>query len=176
MTKLKLKKLVISNADEFAENVNRVAMLETELDETEARYTLLEQRLKARKERHTKAKDAEKTRLMKACAKFAEEHPDKVLEDGKRSGETPQATYGFRTGNPTVSAAPGCTLKGVLEALLQKSRAIQQRFLTFPAPKLNKDAIRDLMKPRMMKELGVEIVQEESFYIKPKGKDKGGAE
>lgn len=174
MAKVKLKKMEICNDDEFMATVNRVAMLETEHDAMEARYTLLEQRLKARRERCCKPLEQEKVRLLKAAAEYADAHQDTVLEKGKRSGETKQATYGFRMGNPAVAAAKGCTLKAALEALLKKGRAVRERFLIFPPAKLYKDAIREQMKPKMMQELGLEVVQEDSFYVTPKGKEKGG--
>lgn len=168
MAKIKIQPAAIVSKADFISSVNRVAMLERETQLAEARYNMLDQKLKARREKFLAAREAEKKSLLAACAAFAADNPS-MLDPGRRSAETEQARYGFRMGNPTVAAQKGFTLKSALEALRQKSKAIQKRFLSFPDPKLNKDAIRDSMPPKLLNELGLHIVQTDSFFIEPKG-------
>lgn len=177
MAKVKMKKTGISSRDEYEQKVNRAAMLDVECTEIIARYKLLEQRLKARKEVQLKARQKEQKELLAACCKYAFEHQDEVLKKGMRYGETTQARYGFQMGNYELVTLGKITWKMVAEKIAAKGKAFAARFLTVKEPDVNKVALKDAhlhgqgkdhLTAEQLAEIGCEVVQADSYYIKPK--------
>lgn len=177
MAKVKLKKNGISSREEYEQKVNRTAMLEVECSEITARYKLLQQRLKARADKRVKERQKEQKELLAACAEYAAEHQNEVLKKGMRYGETTQARYGFQLGNHELVTLSKVTWKEVIERITQKGKAWAKRFLTYKEPEVNKVALKDAhlhaegkdhVSAEELAELGCKIVQEDSFYIKPK--------
>lgn len=79
-------------------------------------------------------------------------------------------TIGFRSGNPKLKSAKGFTWKSILELVKDrmhnyirtKEEVAKDKIL---ADKDNKDI------KQLITQCGIEIVQEESFYIEPKEED-----
>lgn len=86
----------------------------------------------------------------------------------KKSLDLPRALVGFRTGQPSVKLTKGWSVSDAVDSL-QRLRDGDQ-FITQAKPTLNKPAIlsqREAMGGVFAK-CGIEIVQEERFFIEPK--------
>lgn len=86
----------------------------------------------------------------------------------KKSLDLPRALVGFRTGQPTVKITKGWSVADAVESLLRRTDGSQ--FVSQAKPTLNKPAIlaqREAMAG-VFETCGVEIVQEERFFIEPK--------
>ena len=102
--------------------------------------------------------------------KFAEENHDLYFGGEKKSMNLLHGIIGFRLGNPKLKSAKGFTWKSILELVKDrmhdyirtKEEVAKDKIL---ADKDNKD-IKELIN-----QCGIEIVQEESFYIEPKEED-----
>jgi phage host-nuclease inhibitor protein Gam len=101
---------------------------------------------------------------------FAEENHDLYFGGEKKSMNLLHGTIGFRLGNPKLKSAKGFTWTSILELVKDrmhnyirtKEEVAKDKIL---ADKDNKD-IKELIT-----QCGIEIVQEESFYIEPKEED-----
>jgi phage host-nuclease inhibitor protein Gam len=117
--------------------------------------------------------DQKKTKIEEikfSLQKFAEENKNIYFCGEKKSMNLLHGTIGFRLGNPKLKSAKGFTWKSILELVKDrmhnyirtKEEVAKDKIL---ADKDNKD-IKELIT-----QCGIEIVQEESFYIEPKEED-----
>ncbi|MGL6022847.1 MAG: host-nuclease inhibitor Gam family protein [Chitinophagaceae bacterium] len=89
---------------------------------------------------------------------YCEEHPELFVK--KKSYETAFGTLGFRTGTPKLKTLKGFTWGSVLElckrampSYIRTSEEVAKDLLLFDREKVN------------LAEIGVEVVQEESFFV-----------
>lgn len=106
----------------------------------------------------------EKFELVKVyCTENKEE-----LFTKKRSAETAHGTVGFRTGTPKLKTKKGFTWMSVLELL--KTKKLKQYIRV--KEEVDKDLFlvnrKDNKVIQLMPEVGVEVVQEETFFIELK--------
>jgi phage host-nuclease inhibitor protein Gam len=106
----------------------------------------------------------EKTELIRA---WAEANPTEF--NGLKSLDTTHAVIGWRTGQPTLKTLAGWTWDRVLE----KIKSLRDLAILYVRTKeeVNKQAIitdRELIAPEQLRDLGLKILQEESFFIEPK--------
>jgi phage host-nuclease inhibitor protein Gam len=99
--------------------------------------------------------------------KYAHEHREELLPSKKKSAETDLATFGFRTGNPTlVLLNRAWSWKKVIAELKELDGA----FLKFIVTKetVDKDAIKIRLTDGERAAIGTRIRQSEVFFIDPK--------
>jgi phage host-nuclease inhibitor protein Gam len=105
---------------------------------------------------------------LSALQAWADAHPGEFPK-GRKSIDLANGSLGYRTGTPKLKLLKKLTLKQLLERLktLGLTRYMRQIW------EVNKDAlIADRDKdPFGLKNLGVEVVQEETFYVEPKLSD-----
>lgn len=93
---------------------------------------------------------------------YAQENPE--LFDKKKSVEWTHGVFGFRTGTPKLKTLKGFTWSSVLSVI--KSL---KPFYVRTVEEVNKELLladREKLADSM-KNLGVEVVQEETFYVQP---------
>jgi phage host-nuclease inhibitor protein Gam len=104
---------------------------------------------------------------MKLAKTWAQEHPE---EFGKaKSLEMTHGIVGFRTGTPKLKTLKGWNWDRVLSSL----KELNLGYLIRKKEDVNKEAIlAEATKPRTSKEMiaafGVEVVQDETFFVEPK--------
>ena len=84
-----------------------------------------------------------------------------------RSIETVHGALGWRTGQPALKTLPGWTFDRVLEKL----RAIQAAGYIRVKEEVHKQNLlsdREALGPEKLRELGLRVVQEETFFVEPK--------
>lgn len=103
--------------------------------------------------------------------KYALAHRADVLIDGKKSGETSLAVFGFRTGQPTlVTLNRKWTWTTVIEAL--RSQSLEQFIKTKETP--DKDALKAHLADEQLASVGCRVRQTESFWVEPKLEESAG--
>lgn len=96
---------------------------------------------------------------------WAEANPGEF--SGRKSIEMVHGTVGWRTGTPKLKLLTGWTWNRVLEFL------VINKLVDFIRSKQEVDkevilANRDCIKEETLRQIGVKVVQEESFYVDPK--------
>jgi phage host-nuclease inhibitor protein Gam len=84
-----------------------------------------------------------------------------------RSIETVHGSVGWRTGQPALKTAPGWTFDRVLQTLKSAGASGYIR-VKEEVHKQNLLSDRDVLGPEKLRELGLRVVQEETFYVEPK--------
>jgi phage host-nuclease inhibitor protein Gam len=95
----------------------------------------------------------------------AEENPGWFGE--AKSLQTTHGTIGWRIGNPTLKTLSGFTWDRVLEKL---RGLIDMSTYIRTAPEVNKQALladRNTLGAEKLREVGVRVVQEETFFVEP---------
>ncbi len=169
MTKISTRTRGITSRAEFDEKVNEVAQLDVELrqlsTQMDAELQTVRDKYAARLESKGNYRDA----LFHACDSYASKHQGEVLTPGMRSGETALARYGFRLGNPTlVLLSRKHKWEGVLAAICAKGEEWVAKYITHPAPKANKDALKTGLSDEELAGLGCRIEQTDAFWLEPK--------
>lgn len=159
----RIKAPVIATRAEFLAAVDELARIEVELRQQEAERDELIQAVRDRISPFIDLLLEERTRLILSAEKYAAACRDELLPGKTKSAETPLATYGFRTGLPTLKTLKGWTWTKVLGAL----RAKRWRKLIRVKYEPNKDAIKRLPAARLA-EIGCQIEQAEAFFVEPK--------
>jgi phage host-nuclease inhibitor protein Gam len=84
-----------------------------------------------------------------------------------RSIETVHGVVGWRTGQPALKTLPGWTFDRVLQTLKAVCAAGYIR-VKEEVHKQNLLADREALGPEKLRELGLRVVQEETFFVEPK--------
>lgn len=160
---------VIKDRAEFCQTLDDIARKGVELDTLQAaKEDALQQVLTEHDPRISElAKEID--RLTKMAEQWASPRREELFPAGKKSSTTALTTYGYRLGQPTLKPAQGWTWDKVV-ALLQATRR-KAYLVTKVTP--DKEAIRLHVKPNKLAKLGMQIKQEETFYIErsTKGND-----
>ncbi|MCX8018912.1 MAG: host-nuclease inhibitor Gam family protein [Chitinophagaceae bacterium] len=138
---------------EFSQTIARLQTLEgkmnSELTSIRSKYESQIQSLQAQKE-----EAFEKLHV------FALEHPE--LFENKRSIEWTMGRFGFRMGTPKLKTRTGYKWPAVLELVEQKA----PEYIRIKK-EIDKEALIANREHLNLKELGVEVSQEDTFYVEP---------
>ena len=157
---------VVSIMPSFEATVNQIAQLQVELGtKTAARAAEVEKVLE-RYNSDIKPLEKEVERLSTMASAYAQTHWEELSKDPKiKSSETELATYGFRTGNPTVKP-----IAKVKEADLAQ-QLHDQGYDAFVCATytLNKDALLQAVRDKNPVACQLfKIVQTERFWVEAK--------
>lgn len=166
--KIKTKKAGIASREDYENQVNAWAELEARRRELEAAQDAEIAAVLKKRAAELLNITNRQDELAAACGAYAAAHADELLPAGKKSAETALATWGFKKGRAALALLDGHTWEGVLEAIKNRGRAWVNKYLTTPAPALNKNAIKDGLTPEQLAAVGCCIEQSETFYIKAK--------
>lgn len=150
----------IATQDEFEQNLNEIARLGVLLEQEEAACERECLEVASRYEQTTGDLKKRIGLLMKACESYAATRRGELFGD-RKSSETLMAVYGYRWGKPALQTLPGWTFDRVLE-LLDRSR---RRAYIVTKRTLNKDALRQHVRPEVLASLGLCITQKETFFV-----------
>jgi phage host-nuclease inhibitor protein Gam len=104
-----------------------------------------------------------RTELLRA---WAEQNPEEFAK--RKSAELETGVVGFRTGTPKLKTLPGWTFARVLERLVE----LGERLFVREKVELDKEGIiaakaRGELAGEDLRAMGVDVVQEEAFYVEP---------
>jgi phage host-nuclease inhibitor protein Gam len=119
--------------------------------------------VKSRYETQVGQLQAERDRAFDILQVYAQEHPE--LFEKRKSVEWTHGVFGFRTGTPKLKTLKGFTWASVLTLVRQLKPSYIRN-----VEELNKDlmiADREKLSDDM-KKVGVEVVQDETFFVQPK--------
>lgn len=106
-----------------------------------------------------------KEQLFEKLQHFAVKSPDSFAK--KKSLEFTHGVLGFRTGNPALKPLKGFTWKAITE-MLKTFLPDYVRTVEEPAKdKLLADRDNEDIQP-LLEKVGIQVVQDESFYVEPK--------
>lgn len=187
MTK-RLKAPSLASEAEFRALVDEIAALQAIAAEAIAKRELIVQRIQQRYAiRLQPIEDAIDAKLA-LVEKYAEEHRAELLPKDRKSAETTLATFGWRTGNRTVSAlGKKWTLSAIITAL--KVFGLSRYIRTTPelakelllaectddktvTVTVGGDPVAGFVKKQVaLADVGLKITQKETFYIEPKAEN-----
>ena len=110
--------------------------------------------------------EQQKTESFEVMQVFATEQRE-VLFSKRRSLETTHGIIGFRTGTPKVKTRRGFTWAAALELVREFLPSYIRTSEEVAKDKLLADRENEQLQPLMQK-CGIDVVQEESFYVEPK--------
>ena len=152
---------VIKDQDEFCRTLDDIARKGVELDTLQAAKETAMQQVLTEHDPKISELAREIARLTKMAEQWASPRRDELFVKGRKSGTTALHTYGYRLGQPSLKPAPGWTWDKVV-ALLKSTRR-RAYLVTKVTP--DKDAIRLHVKPHKLAKLGMQIKQDETFYV-----------
>lgn len=156
------KKKVLANISEaeYQEQLAAYAKSEAEARKINADIDLQTQKLRENHQDKLKQLQDTKETSFDVVMQYAEEHPE--LFEKRRSIETAFGIIGYRMGTPKVLNRKGFQVKAVLELIKDKF----PKFLKIKE-EINKEAILadKELTDNDVKSIGLEIVQEDTFYI-----------
>lgn len=161
----RIKANAITSRAEFDSAVDQIARLSVELRLAEASR---DEAIQTLTDLHSKG-IGEITTKLNALASSAEVYATANRKDllpaTAKSVETPLATYGFRLGQPTLALiSRKFTWAEVLTSL--KARGLRRFIRT--KYEVDKDTLKAKAPAGLLKDLGCQIVQEETFFVEPK--------
>jgi len=107
---------------------------------------------------------------MKLAQEYCDANPD--MFDGKRSIDTTHAAVGYRTGMPKLKTLRGWTWDRVLESLASLPGKMRDYIRTKPeVDKAKIIAEADDIGADCLRKFGMQLVQDETFFIDPKLED-----
>ena len=110
--------------------------------------------------------EQQKTESFEVMQVFATEQRE-VLFSKRRSLETTHGIIGFRTGTPKLKTRRGSTWAAALELVREFLPSYIRTSEEVAKDKLLADRENEQLQPLMQK-CGIDVVQEESFYVEPK--------
>lgn len=110
--------------------------------------------------------EQEKTEAFELMQVFATENREELFSK-RKSMETTHGTLGFRTGQPKLKTKKGFTWAAVLE-LLKKFGQDYIRTVEEPAKDKLLANREDEECQQVMKDCGILVAQDETFYVEPK--------
>ncbi|WP_333843562.1 host-nuclease inhibitor Gam family protein [Alistipes dispar] len=110
--------------------------------------------------------EQQKTESFEVMQVFATEQRE-VLFSKRRSLETTHGIIGFRTGTPKLKTRRGFTWAAALELVREFLPSYIRTSEEVAKDKLLADRENEQLQPLMQK-CGIDVVQEESFYVEPK--------
>ncbi|MBQ7413837.1 MAG: host-nuclease inhibitor Gam family protein [Prevotella sp.] len=181
------KKTVIANVtrDEAEQAFTDYAKAQAEVDKITASIELECAKIREKHQSRLAQLECDKQCAFDTLEAFATNNKDELFSK-KKSLDMAQGTIGFRTGTPKLKTLKGFTWASALE--------LAKRFLPFTYIRQTEDIAKDkLLADRDSKEVviydkskdgrtvtmqeamaavGIQCVQEETFYVEPKAEDK----
>lgn len=156
------KKKVLANISEadYQDQLATYAKSEAEIRKINAEIDLAAQKLREKYADKLNTLQTSKEESFEVVMQYAEENQDLFAK--KRSCETPYGVIGYRLGTPKLNPRRGFKWAGVLDLIKDN----MPKFVKVKED-INKEAIladKDLTD-NDLRTIGVEIVQEDTFYI-----------
>ena len=114
---------------------------------------------------------SEKEQAFDTLQAFATEHEEEFFSK-KKSLDMAHGTIGFRTGTPKLKTLKGFTWASALELVKEFLPDYVRQTWDIAKDKLLADRDAEEMLSRMAK-CGMQVVQDEAFYVEPKKEDTG---
>lgn len=161
MAKRESKKLIQevtleSCEDAFAQYNRCVSDLQVIEGKMNAEITAIKEKYESRINKLQEVKD-ENFEVMQA---WAENNPDQF--ESKKSIDFTHGTIGFRTGMPKLSLRKGYTWSSVLDIVKDKVKNFVRT-----KEEVDKDGLLAARETTDLKSLGLEVKQDETFYVQP---------
>lgn len=152
---------VVKDQAEFIKTLDDIARKGVELDTLQAAKEAALQKVLTDHDPRISDLISEIDRLTRMAEQWASPRRPELFKDGKKSASTALTTYGYRLGQPTLKPASGWTWTKVT-ALLKTTR--RKAYLVTKVA-LDKEAIRQHVKPNKLAKLGLKIEQVETFFV-----------
>lgn len=152
---------VITSQEEFINTLDQIARLGVKLDTLQATKETAVQKVLTEHDPEIKKVSGDIDQLTKRAEQWASPRRDELFSKGKKSASTALTIYGYRLGNPSLKPAKGWTWDKVVKLLQDTHR--KAYLVTKMTP--DKEAIRLHVKLHKLAKLGLEIKQEETFYV-----------
>lgn len=162
------KKIVISGVTREAmeEAFGRYATADAEMQSINAAMDKEFVAIRERNAERLAELEQQKTESFEVMQVFATEQRE-VLFSKRRSLETTHGIIGFRTGTPKLKTRRGFTWAAALELVREFLPSYIRTSEEVAKDKLLADRENEQLQPLMQK-CGIDVVQEESFYVEPK--------
>lgn len=182
----RIKAIGLASREEFTATVNRIADLQAQANVITTRRDAILQRIKAKFDERLKPLVGELKAKVQLASAYGIAHRTDLLPKDRKSVDLAQATYGFRTGNRTVEFLDETFDEAkVIELLKAKSleEYVEEVEVMLRAKILadceddlhlhtlafgDGDAITIPAEKIPLADVGLKIVQKETFYIAPK--------
>jgi phage host-nuclease inhibitor protein Gam len=159
----------IQTREELEAAAGQVAALLIERDETAAEMNAALQQVREHFEPRLARLDADVAPLLADVKGWAEEHRLTAFGE-KRSLDLLHATIGFRTGNPRLGLRRGVKWNMVLDML----KTVLGGAYVRSKEEVDREGLlrdREALGAGKLARLGVEVVQDEAFFLEPKRED-----
>lgn len=162
------KKIIISGVTREAmeEAFGRYATADAEMQSINAAMDKEFVAIRERNAERLAELEQQKTESFEVMQVFATEQRE-VLFSKRRSLETTHGIIGFRTGTPKLKTRRGFTWAAALELVREFLPSYIRTSEEVAKDKLLADRENEQLQPLMQK-CGIDVVQEESFYVEPK--------
>lgn len=162
------KKIIISGVTREAmeEAFGRYATADAEMQSINAAMDKEFVAIRERNAERLAELEQQKTESFEVMQVFATEQRE-VLFSKCRSLETTHGVIGFRTGTPKLKTRRGFTWAAALELVREFLPSYIRTSEEVAKDKLLADRENEQLQPLMQK-CGIDVVQEESFYVEPK--------
>lgn len=152
---------IIRDKAEFINTLDDIARKGVELDILQAAKEATLQQVLTDHDPNISELTREIDRLTKMAEQWAAPRRKELFPTGKKSASTALTTYGYRLGQPSLKPASGWTWDKVTAFLKTTRRKVY--LVTKVTP--DKEAIRQHVKPNNLAKLGLQIKQDETFYV-----------
>lgn len=168
MAKTRQRKVMVSGVsrDEFENNFADYAAADAKMQHITARMDVDITRIREKYQDQLAALQDAKEKAFEVMNVFAVEHRDEYFSK-KKSLETVHGTVGFRTGTPKLKTLRGFTWASVTNLV----KEFLPDYVVVKEDTSKSKLIDDRDVPavaEMLPKIGVEIVQEENFFVEPK--------
>lgn len=161
---------VIKDRAEFCQTLDDIARKGVELDTLQAAKEAAMQQVLTEHDPRISELAKEIDRLTKMAEQWAAPRREELFPRGRKSAATALTTYGYRLGQPSLKPAQGWTWAKIVQLLKTTRRKVY--LVTKVTP--DKEAIRLHVKPHKLAKLGMQIKQEETFYVERSTKQQHG--
>lgn len=107
--------------------------------------------------------------------KFASSQKEELFGKNKSIKLTDGHEVGWRTGNKRTATLKGWTWKMVVAALLKARKPIREKFLAVKVEADKQTMIEEHKRAKLLARYGVEILQDETFFLDPAREGQAGA-
>lgn len=159
---------IIKDQAEFIQTLDSIARKGVELDTLQAAKEAALQQVLTDHDPKISEVTKEIDQLTMRAEQWASLRREKLFQKGKKSASTALTIYGYRLGNPSLKPAKGWNWNKITSLL--KSTHRKAYLVTKTTP--DKEAIRLHVKPHKLAMLGMEIKQEETFFVERKTEKK----
>lgn len=164
----RVKKTVLTNISESQMNeaLTAYAKADASIVKINADLDVMFTKLRDEKADELAKLEAEKSEAFDLVQAYALENKETQFSK-KKSVELTHGTIGFRMGTPKIKTLKGFTQKAVAKLLEKLAPEYVRKTIELDKEKLIADRDKEGMAAKM-KDYGVEVVQDESFYIELK--------